>query len=86
MTDFDKKPSSRWIWMFALILMFAVLFILFAKPLEMTQSIQPAKPVAQSTEWTTDPEGAAVPVNLPTTKLKAVPIDDMSEAREPEAE
>jgi len=80
----DGRANSRWLWAIVLIIIAVAVTYWLASPLGEQAKVEPTKPQAQSTEWAPTPEGPAVPVTLPTTKLKVVPIDDKNEARERE--
>lgn len=68
-----RKPANRLIWLLAAALVIAVAFIWFAKPAGESTQAPPAKPVAQSTDWTAEPQGPAVPVKLPDTPMTNTP-------------
>jgi hypothetical protein len=80
------RTASKWLWPVVVALFVIGALYWFAKPLGEPEKVLTAKPVAQSTEWAEDPEGPAVPVTLPTTPLKNVPINDRSESRGGEKE
>jgi hypothetical protein len=82
----ETKSAGKWLWLVALVVVVIGSLFWFAQPLGESEGDEAAKPVAQSTEWAEEPEGPAVPVTLPTTPLKNVPIEDRGESREPEAE
>lgn len=68
MTDPARSDVTRKkrLWLFGLVLLAIAVSFWFARPLGEPTT----KPRAQSTEWAPEPEGEAVPVNLPTTPLK----------------
>jgi hypothetical protein len=78
----ETKSASKWLWLVAVALIVAGGLFWFAKPLGVPEKDEAAAPVAQSTEWVEEPKGPAVPVVLPTTPLKNVPIEDRDESRE----
>lgn len=73
------KTAGKWLWPVVMTLFVIAALFWFAKPLGEPEKIGSAKPVAQSTEWAEEPEGPAVPVTLPTTPLKNVPVEDRDE-------
>ena len=75
----DSKPAGTWFWTIVLILLAIGAIFWFAEPLGEPAKVETAEPAAQSTEWAPAPEGEAVPMTLPETKLKAVPKE--SEAK-----
>ena len=76
----ETKTASRWLWLVAAALLVIGALFWFAKPLSKPDKVAIAKPVAQSTEWAEEPKGPAVPVTLPTTPLKNVPVKDRGAA------
>jgi hypothetical protein len=74
MTDPARSDATRKkrLWMFGLVLLAIAVSFWFARPLGEPDKVEPGKPQAQSTEWAPEPEGEAVPVDLPTTPLKDV--------------
>lgn len=78
----DRKPATRWIWTIALILLAIGATFWFAKPLAEPEKVESAEPVAQSTERAEEPEGYAVPVTLPETPLRNVPVEAQDEGAE----
>lgn len=74
MPSLIQRAGTTWLWL-ALLALFVVLAMAWAAdPLGWADEVQPAqRPVAQSSEWTTAPEGPRVPVDLPDVPVKAVP-------------
>lgn len=67
------KPATRLIWVLAAAVAIAAGFIWFARPAGDRTQAPPAKPVAQSTDWAAEPQGPAVPVELPKTPMTNAP-------------
>ncbi len=82
----ETRPVGKWLGIAILVLLVIGGAFWFARPAGEPAKVAPAEPVAQSTEWTEEPEGPAVPVTLPTTPLMNVPIEDRSESRGAEKE
>jgi hypothetical protein len=78
----ETRSTGKWLWPVVVILIVIGALFWFAKPLGEPEKVGTAEPVAQSTEWTEVPAGPAVPVTLPTTPLKNVPIENRDESRE----
>lgn len=70
-----KKSNQKRTWTIVLILLAIGASLWFAKPLDVSRKAETSKPAAQSTEWALEPEGTAVPVTLPDTPLRNVPVE-----------
>jgi hypothetical protein len=77
-----SKNTKKWAWILVLVLLAIGAAVWFARPLRDAAKEEPSRPAAQSTEWTPEPEGSAVPVNLPKTPMTNAPVDDKGEAPE----
>lgn len=74
---------NKWLWLIIALAIALLLYGWFADPLGREDQPAPSpRPAAQSTEWTVEPTGPAVPVTLPQTGEKASPATPESEERE----
>lgn len=63
--------SKTWAWMALLsLLIVGAVFWFFTRSEE---RLQPPVPASQSKDWTVEPQGPAVPVNLPKTRMTNAP-------------
>lgn len=69
----SSRSSSKWFWiltLLALLALFILAVVWFAKPLGKVEQTPPPETAAQSTEWAPAPNGPAVDVKLPETPMK----------------
>lgn len=65
----DGAAKRRRLWVIVLVVLAIAASFWFARPLGVSEKVEPARPQAQSTEWAEEPDGEKVPVNLPNTPM-----------------
>jgi hypothetical protein len=68
-----RSPNHRWYWLTALLAVVVAGALWLGALWGTGNKAAPVQPVAKSTEWTAEPTGPAVPVNLPKTPMTNTP-------------
>jgi len=79
-----SSSPSKWFWPIVIVLLCALVVIWAFTPV--TESPEPIPEQTPDPNWTTAPEGPAVPVQLPDTPVRVVPADKASPSPTPRPE